>query len=182
MFKVSDIFFRTQPDLYFSTASCSLPGQVLATLGVMLSLYLSNSVPRPPGHKDNLHLDLQRSFPRDISSRQLSPATQPREQGHPEGQGNMRTVNSYAGFTEFDRSPSFLHPDSSLSKRERSGVSAEDILIHEDPRAALLLERAQVKTAQASSLRAPGEDSGINAASCLYRHAHLGSRKDCEWL
>ncbi|XP_031687159.1 transient receptor potential cation channel subfamily M member 7 isoform X1 [Oncorhynchus kisutch] len=130
------------------------------------------------GHKDNLHLDLQRSFPRDLSSRQLSPATQPREQGHPEGQGNMRTVNSYAGFTEFDRSPSFLHPDSSLSKRERSGVSAEDILIHEDPRAALLLERAQVKTAQASSLRAPGEDSGINAASCLYRHAHLGSRKD----
>ncbi|XP_045563993.1 transient receptor potential cation channel subfamily M member 7 isoform X3 [Salmo salar] len=135
------------------------------------------------GHKDNLHLDLQRSFPRDISStaaasRQLSPATQHREQGHPEGQGNMRTVNSYAGFTEFDRSPSFLHPDSSLSKRERSGVSAEDILIHEDPRAALLLERAQVKTAQASSLRAPGEDSGINAASCLYRHAHLGSRKD----
>ncbi|XP_038824877.1 transient receptor potential cation channel subfamily M member 7-like isoform X4 [Salvelinus namaycush] len=135
------------------------------------------------GHKDNLHLDLQRSFPRDISStaassRQLSPATQHREQGHPEGQGNMRMVNSYAGFTEFDRSPSFLHPDSSLSKRERSGVSAEDILIHEDPRAALLLERAQVKTAQASSLRAPGEDSGINAASCLYRHAHLGSRKD----
>eukprot|EP00063_Salmo_salar_P007753 XP_013982588.1 PREDICTED: transient receptor potential cation channel subfamily M member 7-like [Salmo salar] len=98
------------------------------------------------GHKDNLHLDLQRSFPRDISStaaasRQLSPATQHREQGHPEGQGNMRTVNSYAGFTEFDRSPSFLHPDSSLSKRERSGVSAEDILIHEDPRAALLLVR-----------------------------------------
>ncbi|XP_029576821.1 transient receptor potential cation channel subfamily M member 7-like isoform X2 [Salmo trutta] len=127
------------------------------------------------GHKDNLHLDLQRSFPRDISSRQLSPATQHREQGHPEGQGNMRTVNSYAGFTEFDRSPSFLHPDSSL--RERSGVSAEDILIHENPRAALLLERAQVKTAQSSSL-APGEDSGINAASCLYRHAHLGSRKD----
>ncbi|CAB1339166.1 unnamed protein product [Coregonus sp. 'balchen'] len=130
------------------------------------------------GHKDNLHLDLQRSFPRDISSRQLSPATRHREQGHPEGQGNMRTVNSYAGFTEFDRSPSFLHPDSSLSKRERSRVSAEDILIQEDPRAALLLERAQVKTAQASSLRAPGEDSGINAASCLYRHAHLGSRKD----
>ncbi|KAM9423415.1 transient receptor potential cation channel subfamily M member 7 isoform 3-T3 [Salvelinus alpinus] len=143
----------------------------------------SRETTRHRGHKDNLHLDLQRSFPRDISStaassRQLSPATQHREQGHPEGQGNMRMVNSYAGFTEFDRSPSFLHPDSSLSKRERSGVSAEDILIHEDPRAALLLERAQVKTAQASSLRAPGEDSGINAASCLYRHAHLGSRKD----
>uniref|UniRef100_A0A674C4Z4 non-specific serine/threonine protein kinase n=1 Tax=Salmo trutta TaxID=8032 RepID=A0A674C4Z4_SALTR len=51
-----------------------------------------------------------RSFPRDISSRQLSP-------GHPEGQGNMRTVNSYAGFTEFDRSPSFLHPDSCKSRK-----------------------------------------------------------------
>uniref|UniRef100_A0A8C7MHX3 non-specific serine/threonine protein kinase n=1 Tax=Oncorhynchus kisutch TaxID=8019 RepID=A0A8C7MHX3_ONCKI len=38
-------------------------------------------------------------------------------QGHPEGQGNMRTVNSYAGFTEFDRSPSFLHPDSCKSRK-----------------------------------------------------------------
>uniref|UniRef100_A0A673Z221 non-specific serine/threonine protein kinase n=1 Tax=Salmo trutta TaxID=8032 RepID=A0A673Z221_SALTR len=93
---------------------------------------------------DNLHLDLQRSFPRDISStaaasRQLS-------------QGNMRTVNSYAGFTEFDRSPSFLHPDSSLSKRERSGVSAEDILIHEDPRAALLLVRTPMESYQYSAV------------------------------
>uniref|UniRef100_A0A667ZHH8 non-specific serine/threonine protein kinase n=1 Tax=Myripristis murdjan TaxID=586833 RepID=A0A667ZHH8_9TELE len=33
--------------------------------------------------------------------------------GQPEGHGNIRTVNSYAGFTEFDRSPAFLHPDSS---------------------------------------------------------------------
>uniref|UniRef100_A0A8C7HCT5 non-specific serine/threonine protein kinase n=1 Tax=Oncorhynchus kisutch TaxID=8019 RepID=A0A8C7HCT5_ONCKI len=32
-------------------------------------------------------------------------------------QGNMRTVNSYAGFTEFDRSPSFLHPDSCKSRK-----------------------------------------------------------------
>uniref|UniRef100_A0A4W5MN62 non-specific serine/threonine protein kinase n=1 Tax=Hucho hucho TaxID=62062 RepID=A0A4W5MN62_9TELE len=38
-------------------------------------------------------------------------------QGHPEGQGNMRTVNSYAGFTEFDRSPSLLHPDSCKSRK-----------------------------------------------------------------
>ncbi|XP_028980332.1 transient receptor potential cation channel subfamily M member 7 isoform X2 [Esox lucius] len=134
------------------------------------------------GHKENLHLDLQCSFPKDISSsasssRQLSPATRPREQGHPEVHGNMRTVNSYAGFTEFDRSPSFLHPDSSLSKRERSRVSAEDILAHEDPRAAVLLERVQVKSAQASSLT-PGEDPGLNAAACLFRHTHLGSRKD----
>uniref|UniRef100_A0A8C8FMG1 non-specific serine/threonine protein kinase n=1 Tax=Oncorhynchus tshawytscha TaxID=74940 RepID=A0A8C8FMG1_ONCTS len=73
-------------------------------------------------------------------------------QGHPEGQGNMRTVNSYAGFTEFDRSPSFLHPDSSLSKRERSGVSAEDILIHEDPRAALLLVRTPMESYQYSAV------------------------------
>ncbi|KAL1007574.1 hypothetical protein UPYG_G00088560 [Umbra pygmaea] len=133
------------------------------------------------GHKENLHLDLQCSFPRDItssasSSRQLSPSTRPREQGPPEGQGIMRTVNSYAGFTEFDQSPSFLHPDTSLSKRDRSRVSAEDLLVHEDQRAAQLLERVQVKSAQASSLRAPGEDSGLNAAACLYRH--LGSRKD----
>uniref|UniRef100_A0A673YZX2 non-specific serine/threonine protein kinase n=1 Tax=Salmo trutta TaxID=8032 RepID=A0A673YZX2_SALTR len=39
--------------------------------------------------------------------------------GHPEGQGNMRTVNSYAGFTEFDRSPSFLHPDSSYCSQSQ---------------------------------------------------------------
>uniref|UniRef100_A0A4W6FJW8 non-specific serine/threonine protein kinase n=1 Tax=Lates calcarifer TaxID=8187 RepID=A0A4W6FJW8_LATCA len=35
----------------------------------------------------------------------------------PEGHGHIRAVNSYAGFTEFDRNPAFLHPDSSkLSK------------------------------------------------------------------
>uniref|UniRef100_A0A3Q1FRT2 non-specific serine/threonine protein kinase n=1 Tax=Acanthochromis polyacanthus TaxID=80966 RepID=A0A3Q1FRT2_9TELE len=31
----------------------------------------------------------------------------------PEGHGHIRAVNSYAGFTEFDRNPAFLHPDSS---------------------------------------------------------------------
>lgn len=79
----------------------------------------------------------------------------------------MRAVNSYAGFTEFDRKPAFLHPDSSkghhenpqlqifksqkrhvsvcvfvsaaLTKKDRSRVSAEDIRIHEDPRAAVLV-------------------------------------------
>uniref|UniRef100_A0A673GY08 non-specific serine/threonine protein kinase n=1 Tax=Sinocyclocheilus rhinocerous TaxID=307959 RepID=A0A673GY08_9TELE len=35
-----------------------------------------------------------------------------------EGYGHMRTVNSYAGFTEFDRNPSFLHPESSECKRQ----------------------------------------------------------------
>ncbi|XP_071767161.2 transient receptor potential cation channel subfamily M member 7 isoform X2 [Centroberyx gerrardi] len=110
------------------------------------------------GHKDSL--DLQHSSPKEIStsSRQHSPATRSRQQGQPEGHGHIRTVNSYAGFTEFDRSPAFLHPDSTLTKKERSRVSAEDILIHEDPRAAVL-ERVQVKSAQASSLRAPGDDA-----------------------
>uniref|UniRef100_A0AAQ5YZY1 non-specific serine/threonine protein kinase n=1 Tax=Amphiprion ocellaris TaxID=80972 RepID=A0AAQ5YZY1_AMPOC len=31
----------------------------------------------------------------------------------PEGHGHIRAVNSYAGFTEFDKNPAFLHPDSS---------------------------------------------------------------------
>uniref|UniRef100_A0AAX7TG24 non-specific serine/threonine protein kinase n=1 Tax=Astatotilapia calliptera TaxID=8154 RepID=A0AAX7TG24_ASTCA len=31
----------------------------------------------------------------------------------PEGHTHIRAVNSYAGFTEFDRNPAFLHPDSS---------------------------------------------------------------------
>ncbi|XP_046898779.1 transient receptor potential cation channel subfamily M member 7 isoform X2 [Hypomesus transpacificus] len=131
------------------------------------------------GHKDNL--ELQCSFPKETPSpsRQLSPATLIREQSQLEGHGPMRTVNSYAGFTEFDRSPALLHSEASLTKRERNRVSAEDIRIHEDHRAALLLERVQVKSAQASSLRAPGEDT-LNAAACLYtsRHAHLGPRKD----
>uniref|UniRef100_A0A3Q1BWR1 non-specific serine/threonine protein kinase n=1 Tax=Amphiprion ocellaris TaxID=80972 RepID=A0A3Q1BWR1_AMPOC len=33
----------------------------------------------------------------------------------PEGHGHIRAVNSYAGFTEFDKNPAFLHPDSSKS-------------------------------------------------------------------
>ncbi|XP_056268261.1 transient receptor potential cation channel subfamily M member 7 isoform X2 [Pseudoliparis swirei] len=108
------------------------------------------------GHKDSL--DLQHSTPKETSSRQHSPVPQTRLQAQPEGQGHIRAVNSYAGFTEFDRHPAFLHPDSTLKKKDRSRVSAEDILIHEDPRASVL-ERVQVKSAQASSLRAPGEDA-----------------------
>ncbi|XP_029311404.1 transient receptor potential cation channel subfamily M member 7 isoform X2 [Cottoperca gobio] len=131
------------------------------------------------GHKDAL--DPQLSTPKDSSSssRQQSPVTQTRSQAQPEGHGNIRTVNSYAGFTEFDKDPVFLHPDSNLSKKEWSRVSAEDILSHEDPRAAIL-ERVQVKSAQASSLRAPGEDVPNAAAVSLFtpRHSHLGARKD----
>ncbi|XP_070688208.1 transient receptor potential cation channel subfamily M member 7 isoform X1 [Pempheris klunzingeri] len=132
------------------------------------------------GHKDSV--DLQHSTPKETStsSRQHSPTTQTRSQAQPEGHGHIRAVNSFAGFTEFDKNPAFLHPDSTLTKKDRSRVSAEDILIHEDPRAAVL-ERVQVKSAQASSLRAPGEDTlNVSSAVSLYtpRHPHLGARKD----
>lgn len=128
------------------------------------------------GHKDCL--DLQHSTPQETSSRKQSPATRPKSQIQLDSRGHIRAVNSYAGFTEFDRSPAFLHPDSTLTKKDRSRVSAEDILTHEDPRAAVL-EKVQVKSAQASSLRAPGEDT-LNAAISLYtpRHTQLGARKD----
>ncbi|XP_014898271.1 transient receptor potential cation channel subfamily M member 7 isoform X3 [Poecilia latipinna] len=121
------------------------------------------------GHKDNL--DMQHSTPKETSSRQQSPATPTRSQV--ESHGLIRAVNSYAGFTEFDRTPAFLHPDSTLTKKDRSRVSAEDI-----PRAAVL-ERVQVKSAQASTLRPPEEET-LNAAVSLYtaRHSHLGARKD----
>ncbi|XP_008403007.1 transient receptor potential cation channel subfamily M member 7 isoform X2 [Poecilia reticulata] len=121
------------------------------------------------GHKDNLAM--QHSMPKETSSRQQSPATPTRSQV--ESHGLIRAVNSYAGFTEFDRTPAFLHPDSTLTKKDRSRVSAEDI-----PRAAVL-ERVQVKSAQASTLRPPEEET-LNAAVSLYtaRHSHLGARKD----
>nr|XP_040051494.1 transient receptor potential cation channel subfamily M member 7 isoform X3 [Gasterosteus aculeatus aculeatus] len=129
------------------------------------------------GHKDSL--DLQHSTPKETSSRQPSPVPQTRLQAQDEGQSNIRAVNSFAGFTEFDKHPTFLHPDSTLKKKDKSRVSAEDILIHEDPRAAVLQERIQVKSAQASSLRAPGEDAPIAAVS-LYtpRHPHISARND----
>uniref|UniRef100_A0A3P9IIM8 non-specific serine/threonine protein kinase n=1 Tax=Oryzias latipes TaxID=8090 RepID=A0A3P9IIM8_ORYLA len=131
------------------------------------------------GHKDSL--DLQQPTPIETSSRQQSPATQTKSQlqAQPEGHSQMRAVNSYAGFTEFDRKPAFLHPDSTLTRKDRSRVSAEDIRIHEDPRAAVL-ERVQVKSAQASN-RTPGEETlNVAAAVSLYapRHCHLGVRKD----
>lgn len=103
-------------------------------------------------------------------------------QAQAESHGHIRAVNSYAGFTEFDRKPAFLHPDSSkptknkspetnsgsdiltisvlqmvivccvsaaLTKKDRSRVSAEDILIHEDPRTAVLVRSvSKAKTKQ----------------------------------
>nr|XP_040051530.1 transient receptor potential cation channel subfamily M member 7 isoform X7 [Gasterosteus aculeatus aculeatus] len=127
------------------------------------------------GHKDSL--DLQHSTPKETSSRQPSPVPQTRLQAQDEGQSNIRAVNSFAGFTEFDKHPTFLHPDSTLKKKDKSRVSAEDILIHEDPRAAVL-ERIQVKSAQASSLRAPGEDAPIAVSLYTPRHPHISARND----
>uniref|UniRef100_A0A674MWG7 Transient receptor potential cation channel, subfamily M, member 7 n=1 Tax=Takifugu rubripes TaxID=31033 RepID=A0A674MWG7_TAKRU len=56
----------------------------------------------------------------------------------PECRG-LRAVNSYAGFTEFDKSPTFLHPDSSLPEKDQSRVSAEDLPTQEDPRASAMV-------------------------------------------
>ncbi|XP_039536198.1 transient receptor potential cation channel subfamily M member 7 [Pimephales promelas] len=114
------------------------------------------------GHKDEP--EGQRSFPKEsaVSGRQSSPPRKARDAG---SQGHMRTVNSYAGFTEFDRNPSFLHPESTLSKQERTRVSLEDVS-HED-----LLSG---KSAQSSKL-SPGDDISNTFAA---RHTHLGARKD----
>ncbi|XP_073784915.1 transient receptor potential cation channel subfamily M member 7 isoform X6 [Danio rerio] len=109
------------------------------------------------GHKDEP--EGQRSIPKE--SAVSSPSRKTRDVG------NMRTVNSYAGFTELDRNPSLLHPESTLSKQERTRVSLEDVSRYED----LLLG----KSAQSSKL-SPGDD----ASNSLYagRHTHLGARKD----
>ncbi|KAB5574590.1 hypothetical protein PHYPO_G00210700 [Pangasianodon hypophthalmus] len=73
------------------------------------------------------------------------------------------------------------HKDDSegLSKRDRSRVSAEDVQFREDSRAALLLERAQGKSVQASSSVGPAEET-TSATVGLYsaRHSPLGARKD----
>uniref|UniRef100_A0A1A8C7X3 non-specific serine/threonine protein kinase n=1 Tax=Nothobranchius kadleci TaxID=1051664 RepID=A0A1A8C7X3_NOTKA len=115
------------------------------------------------GHKDTLHLQSPPS--KETSSRQQSPSRSQTE-------GLIRTVNSYAGFPEFHRTATCPPPETTLTK-DRSRVSAEDI-----PRAAVL-ERIQVKSAQASSLR-PSEEETLHAAASLYttRHLHLGARKD----
>ncbi|KAG7333576.1 hypothetical protein KOW79_003711 [Hemibagrus wyckioides] len=124
------------------------------------------------GHRDDS--EGGRSSPKQssVGCRQLDHSSK--------GAGHMRTVNSYAGFTELDKNPTFLQP--SLSKRDRSRVSAEDIQFHEDPRAALLLERAQGKSVQASSSVSPAEETtNVTAATVgLFsaRHSPLSTRKD----
>ncbi|KAL4613309.1 transient receptor potential cation channel subfamily M member 7 isoform X2 [Arapaima gigas] len=128
------------------------------------------------GHKDNS--EFQRSLSRDVVSgnRQLSPSKKGKEMGNTEG--HIRTVNSYAGFTEFDRSPFSLHPESTQIKRDRSRVSAEDLPFHEDLRAAHLLVSSH--TFILSTALNVSHSHVITAAACLYtsRHAHLGPRKD----
>ena len=86
-------------------------------------------------------MELQDSTAEEAPSRQPSPAPRPRSQvcvclcvcmSHlqrqltnmsvpsccwcpqvpPDSRGLIRAVNSYAGFTDFDRSPALLHPDS----------------------------------------------------------------------
>ncbi|XP_035273599.1 transient receptor potential cation channel subfamily M member 7 isoform X3 [Anguilla anguilla] len=122
---------------------------------------------RSTGHKEDS--ELQRSLSKDVTAgnKWLSPSKKDKEMAHPEG--HLRTVNSYAGFTEFDMNPVSLHPETNtaLSKRERSRVSAEDIPLHEDLRAAHLLERAQGKSSQATSLT-PGEDA-LNAIGSPFK-------------
>lgn len=119
------------------------------------------------GHKDEP--EGQRSLPKEsvVSGRQSSPSRKARDVAG--SQGHMRTVNSYAGFTEFDRNPSFLHPESTLSKQERTRVSLEDVSRYED-----LLSG---KSAQSSKL-SPEDISNTAAGLYAARHTHLGPRKD----
>ncbi|KAJ0056268.1 hypothetical protein NL108_004548, partial [Boleophthalmus pectinirostris] len=130
------------------------------------------------GHKDSL--ELEHSSPKPGCSTQQKPDTQTRPQVSflSESHGHMRAVNSYAGFTEFGRNPGFLLPDSSKTSRDKSRVSAEDILIHEDPRTALLVNitsHIMVKFVSNCCFI-----SVVPAAVSLYtpRHTHLGARKD----
>ncbi|XP_065114035.1 transient receptor potential cation channel subfamily M member 7 isoform X2 [Paramisgurnus dabryanus] len=122
------------------------------------------------GHKDEP--EGQRSFPKEVSAGGQQPSPSRKDRDAAALQGHMRTVNSYAGFTEFDRNPSFLHPESTLSKQEKNRVSLEDISRHEDLSAAVLLG----KSVQSSKL-STGDDV-LNAAAGLYAARHLGARKD----
>uniref|UniRef100_A0A3P8XEU2 non-specific serine/threonine protein kinase n=1 Tax=Esox lucius TaxID=8010 RepID=A0A3P8XEU2_ESOLU len=79
------------------------------------AFYVSSVPSHPSGSS---HPDLNLALPnKDRTSASTSATEEFGAFGHPEVHGNMRTVNSYAGFTEFDRSPSFLHPDSCKSRK-----------------------------------------------------------------
>ncbi|XP_026086140.1 LOW QUALITY PROTEIN: transient receptor potential cation channel subfamily M member 7-like [Carassius auratus] len=123
---------------------------------------------RHGGHKDDP--EGQRSFPKEGAvSRQPSPSRKTRDAAAA-AQGHVRMVNSYAGFTELDRNPSVLQPESALGKQESTRVSLEDVSCYEDP---LLGKSSQ------SSKPSPGEDIS-NTAAGLYgaRHTHLSVWKD----
>ncbi|XP_041075479.1 transient receptor potential cation channel subfamily M member 7-like isoform X4 [Polyodon spathula] len=128
------------------------------------------------GHKDTL--EVQRSTTKD-AARKFKDLFPPKDKDmggyHPDCQ--MRTVNSYAGFTELDRNPVSLI-SLSRSSRDRSRVSAEDVH-QEGQKASLLPAWILGKSAAASSPLPPGEET-LNVAASLYssRHAHLGGRKD----
>ncbi|XP_041075477.1 transient receptor potential cation channel subfamily M member 7-like isoform X2 [Polyodon spathula] len=134
------------------------------------------SITKPRGHKDTL--EVQRSTTKD-AARKFKDLFPPKDKDmggyHPDCQ--MRTVNSYAGFTELDRNPVSLI-SLSRSSRDRSRVSAEDVH-QEGQKASLLPAWILGKSAAASSPLPPGEET-LNVAASLYssRHAHLGGRKD----
>ncbi|XP_042631784.1 transient receptor potential cation channel subfamily M member 7-like [Cyprinus carpio] len=103
---------------------------------------------RSGGHKDDP--EGQRSFPKEgarVSGRQSSPSRKAVDVAA--AQGHMRTVNSYAGFTELDRNPPLLHPESTLGKQEKTRVSSEDVSCYED----LLLVREISSVQQTQSRR-----------------------------
>ncbi|KAJ8249373.1 hypothetical protein GJAV_G00234070 [Gymnothorax javanicus] len=146
--------------------------------------------PSPMGRKGVLHESASLEFggfigPQDIVGlsrwcgddltrgiRPLSPSLRGRDMGSPSGL--IRAASSYAGFTEFDRNPYHLGPNSALSGRGRSRVSAEDLLYQQNQKAALLGKSTQLSPAQTA-----GEEV-FNASASLYlfRNMHLGARKD----
>ncbi|XP_073706941.1 transient receptor potential cation channel subfamily M member 7 [Garra rufa] len=147
-------FFVSTPSQLTDSQTHTEPSHVAVEFGAFV------------GHKDDP--EGQRSFPKEgaVSGRQSSPSGKARDVAV--AQGHIRTVNSYAGFTEFDRNPSFLHPESTLSKQERTRVSLEDVSRYED----LLLG----KSTQSSKL-SPGDDIS-NTGLYAGRHSHLATRKD----
>uniref|UniRef100_A0A674NZ20 Transient receptor potential cation channel, subfamily M, member 7 n=1 Tax=Takifugu rubripes TaxID=31033 RepID=A0A674NZ20_TAKRU len=86
----------------------------------------------------------------------------------PECRG-LRAVNSYAGFTEFDKSPTFLHPDS--CERIRHDIRRKRALV----KPFMCVCSCFWKKASLCS-----SHFVVTAAVPLYppRHTHLGARKD----
>uniref|UniRef100_A0A8C4TLA7 non-specific serine/threonine protein kinase n=1 Tax=Erpetoichthys calabaricus TaxID=27687 RepID=A0A8C4TLA7_ERPCA len=103
-----------------------------------------------------------------------------KEMGSNYPDGQMRTVNSYAGFTEFDRNPAVQQTDASLlrkNNREQSTVSAENIQYQEDIKTSLFPDWVQEQSAGAAGPVQTG-DMPLNAPTSLYssRQLLLGNR------